>query len=165
MSKSKDIGLTIEQVLQYARVASGLTRDVDVANWLGLGKSALNNWRTRGTIPYKTLIPILLEKGISLDWFFASGKHLRVPETLLTHHLGKDLEERSIAYKGEPIQLSKVAETLQYIQAIFARHGVEANEANMQLFLTVYESLSIEPELRAVTLERMAATLEAHSES
>ncbi|RUO38747.1 hypothetical protein CWE13_03680 [Aliidiomarina shirensis] len=159
MSKSKDIGLTIEQVLEYAGVASGLKRDAEIASWLGLGKSALNNWRTRGTVPYKTLIPILLEKEISLDWFFAPGRSLKVPQALLQHHLRKELGEAAAAYHGDNLQLNKVLEALQYIQAIFARHDLQTSEDNMQLFLSVYESLSAEPELRSVTLERMAETL------
>lgn len=161
MSKSKDIGLTIEQVLESAAVASGLKRDAEIANWLGLGKSALNNWRTRGTVPYKTLLPILLEKEISLDWFFAPGKCLKAPEALLQHHVRKELAEGSAAYKSENLPLTRVLETLQYLQAIFSRHGLHATEENMQLFLSVYESLSSEPELRSVTLERMAETLKA----
>ena len=64
----------------------GITTDTDLARTLGMSRTALNNRKKVGSIPFDAVLKLCMEKGISLDEIFGSsgdGKPLSPAEAEL----------------------------------------------------------------------------------
>lgn len=183
MSNSNSIDLTLEVILQRLAMITGGATDAEIVQHLGLSKSAINNWRSRGTVPYKTLMLHLVAAGYSLDWFFAPHRPLKVPAAALTPEAQELLAEQATSYEvadqknGQPVasrqskrelEQEDSAELLltamQHIQAVLSRYGVQANRYELRLLLRVYERLEVNENLRTLTIEDMVATMASASE-
>ena len=186
MSNSNSIDLTLEVILQRLALITGGATDAAIVQHLGLSKSAINNWRSRGTVPYKTLMLHLVEAGYSLDWFFAPNRTLKVPTAALTPAAQALLAEQTTDYtvaakegvnhpaqealaqsEKEPLQQDSaelMLAAIQYIQAALFRHGVQASRYELRLLLSVYKRLVAHEELCALTIEDMVATMAGASE-
>ena len=85
--KAQANSISLDHFLQMGRQASGLSDELDVLKWYGLTRSAINNCRQRGHVPYSTLIPALLDKHMSIDWMLKPEGGLRVPEYVVSENL------------------------------------------------------------------------------
>lgn len=55
-------------IIDRLRELFGVKNDGELATQLGLGGSALSNWRTRNAPPYAVCARVAQERGVSLDW-------------------------------------------------------------------------------------------------
>lgn len=58
----------IAGVLERMRIATQSKNDAQLATHLGVARSVVSSWKTRGNIPYAQCGQICEEKGISMDW-------------------------------------------------------------------------------------------------
>lgn len=78
--------------------------DGDLARALGVPRSTVGSWVSRGSIPHNVLISLAIERGISLDWvIFGEGSFMR---------------ERGYAYDPELLRLNvwAIAANPQYVE-------------------------------------------------
>ena len=78
-NESKTAESTLDDYIERLGRISGETKIAGILRWLGVSSSSYANWVRRGTIPYKTIVNALLERNISLNWFFAPYQRLDVP--------------------------------------------------------------------------------------
>ncbi|WP_194757300.1 helix-turn-helix domain-containing protein [Aliidiomarina indica] len=131
---------------------SGKTQDADLVRWLGVSKSSLNNWKSRGTIPFKTLVPVLIEKGVSLDWFFAPDQALRRP----------DIDQQALAeqitrYGGaESKDFVRLPGIIQELTEILQTAGAPVEQRQLNEMIALHRVLEDEPKTRNKVLRVLA---------
>lgn len=64
--------ITFNQMLENIKSAMGFTRDVEVANMLGISPTAFSQQKTRNSIPHSEVIQFCVENGYSLDVFYGA---------------------------------------------------------------------------------------------
>ncbi|RUO31406.1 helix-turn-helix domain-containing protein [Aliidiomarina sanyensis] len=134
MANSKKFSLTLADVLQRAAQASGKSQDADLGRWLGVSKSSMNNWKVRGTIPYKSVVPALVEHRVSLDWFFAPDVAFRRP----TIDYDKIL---AAGPSGIAEKLSDIPSIVEHLTHVLQERGALVNERNLNYLYAVYTAV------------------------
>ena len=72
--------LNVPEIIKRAKLALGLEKDVELANYLGVSRSTLSNWGARNAIDF----PLLLEKMADVDYnwlLLGKGSPVRKPHT------------------------------------------------------------------------------------
>ncbi|WP_165924682.1 helix-turn-helix domain-containing protein [Lysobacter sp. N42] len=117
--------MDLDTVMRRLEIIVGSDKQVDIVRWLGVNLSSINNWKRRGTVPYKAIVEALLARNISLDSFFAPSNSLHAPEALLLHE--------TLSYHGKSVEAEKSDERTRILHASRAssaflkRHGIEEN--------------------------------------
>ena len=57
-----------EKIIERIASLYGATSDIELSKMLGMNQSAVGMWRTRRTVPPKTIRRISEEKGVSIEW-------------------------------------------------------------------------------------------------
>lgn len=152
MANIKKFSLTLDEVLERASQLSGKSQDADLVRWLGVSKSSLNNWKSRGTIPFKTLVPVLLEKGVSLDWFFAPEQALRRPN-IDNEVLAEQIARYGSAGTASFVHLPGI---IQELTEVLQTAGAPVGQRQLNEMLALYRVLEDEPETRTKVLQVLA---------
>jgi len=63
----------VDSILARMREATGSKNDAQLASYLGVTRSVVSAWKTRGTIPYASCGQIHEQEGVSMDWLL-TGK-------------------------------------------------------------------------------------------
>lgn len=58
----------VEAIVDRMKKVIGVTRDKELADYLGGSKSGPAVWKVRGTIPFEECIALAQKHGVSLDW-------------------------------------------------------------------------------------------------
>lgn len=77
--------LAIDVVARLMKLTNS-KKDGDLANALGVPKSNISNWRSRGSIPLDECLEIATEKKISLDWLILGRGDESMPPTVFADH-------------------------------------------------------------------------------
>lgn len=93
----KSVNIDLDQAMERLALLAGSQRPTEIMRWMGLGSSTYTNWKRNNSVPYRTIVCTLLDKGISLDAFFSPKSRLTVPDALL-------LSEQSQAYDESSVQ-------------------------------------------------------------
>lgn len=176
--KAQANSISLDYFLQMGRQASGLSDELDVLKWYGLNRSAINNCRQRGHVPYSTLIPALLDKHMSIDWILMPEGGLRVPEYVVSEHLGAasatnesgtyesganargNAKSSEHGQSGNPQQpRGEFGTAVAYFYALLTRHQAHTSPENLELLWAAYRAFPQASELRTQVLESLAATL------
>ncbi|RUO43861.1 hypothetical protein CWE15_01295 [Aliidiomarina taiwanensis] len=96
-SEIKSVYIDLDQAMERLALLAGTQRPTEIMRWMGLGSSTYTNWKRNNSVPYRTIVCTLLDKGISLDAFFSPKSRLKVPDELV-------LAERSTHYDEESYQ-------------------------------------------------------------
>ncbi|MCL4410300.1 MAG: hypothetical protein M1356_08315 [Gammaproteobacteria bacterium] len=176
--KAQANSISLDHFLQMGRQASGLSDELDVLKWYGLTRSAINNCRQRGHVPYSTLIPALLDKHMSIDWMLKPEGGLRVPEYVVSENLvaasatnerGTYASGANARGKAKPSEQTQQGDSVQssgefgkavaYFYALLTRHHAQTSAENLELLWAAYRAFPQASELRTQVLESLAATL------
>lgn len=122
----KNDPINLDEAMERLGFLAGTDRPTVIMRWMGLGSSTYTNWRRNKSVPYEKIVQVLLEKGISLDAFFAPGELLSAPVPLV-------LKDKASHYPEEQ-KTSIVRATLES-KALLASIGYQENEVVIQ-FLT-----------------------------
>jgi len=76
---TKDEHFLVEGILARMREATGSKNDAQLAAYLGVARSVVSAWKTRGTIPYASCGQIHERESVSMDWLLA-GKSTVLPD-------------------------------------------------------------------------------------
>jgi len=164
-SKEKDhaVVVTFDDFVEKGRQASGLEDTTEILKWFGLSRSAMNNCRQRGHVPFSTLIPALLRQNLSLDWFFRPQGGLGMPIYKGSERATVDALQfaETARYGSDDATISKesVAKVVSYFHALLTRHQAKVSEENIDLMWAVYQSFPVASELRTQVMEALAASL------
>lgn len=157
-SKSKQAESSLAQYMERLGKISGERRIAGILRWMDVSASSYSNWQRRGTIPYKTLVNVLLERNISLDWFFAPFQKLEIP---ILHD--QAVQEGAQTYlqqtDSQEQQSQRLIKAYSECQGILHRFGATASEQHMRLMLDLYFSVGIRVVAREHVLERLAESL------
>ena len=76
-----------ELVLDRLKSVFNVSNDTELASKMGLKRSTLGAWRSRGSIPYAECVNIALSRKISLDWLLTGeGEMLKGQVAPIAHH-------------------------------------------------------------------------------
>ncbi|TRW49388.1 bacteriophage CI repressor [Aliidiomarina halalkaliphila] len=152
MANIKKFSLTLDEVLRRASELSGKSQDADLVRWLGVSKSSLNNWKSRGTIPFKTLVPVLINKGVSLDWFFAPDQALRRPD-ISEGALAEQMTRYGAAESDDFVRLPGIIQELtETLQAA----GAPVQQRQLNEMVALYRVLEDDPQTRTKVIGVLA---------
>lgn len=126
---NKELEIDLDMVVRRLEVIVGSDKQVDIVRWLGVNLSSMNNWKRRGTVPYKAIVEALLAKGISLDSFFAPNNTLKTPEALLLHET-LDYGVQSLE-KQKQNERKRIIQASQASSAFLRVHGIEESELTL----------------------------------
>ncbi|RUO34524.1 hypothetical protein CWE14_00490 [Aliidiomarina soli] len=158
-SKSKVVEPTLDEYMERLSRLSGESKPAAILRWMGVSASSYSNWKRRGTIPYKTLVNVLIERRISLNWFFAPYAKLEVPVIR-----DATLQEGTQTYLQRQ-QLEKGSEREQVIKAysdcraILQRNNAQPSENNMRLMIDLYLAVGERVVQKEMVLEQLAQSL------
>lgn len=136
-SKIKPNEPTLEEYMERLGRISGETKIAGILRWMGVSSSSYSNWSRRGTIPYKTLVNVLLERRISLNWFFSPYQRLLVP-VIENQELREGVQTYLQRSQANEKESEKVIRAYSECQAILQSHGAEICEPHMRLMLDLY---------------------------
>ncbi|MCC5879455.1 MAG: helix-turn-helix domain-containing protein [Idiomarina sp.] len=157
-AKSKDSEVSLEEYMERLGRISGERKVAGILRWMGVSSSSYSNWMRRGTIPYKTLVNILLERGISLNWFFAPYKKLEVPllrDPSIREGAQTYLQQRQANEK----ESERVLKAYSECQALLLSHGAQVSERHMRLMLDIYFKIGERVVHKEQVLDHLAQSL------
>lgn len=158
LSKSKQAESSLAQYMERLGKISGERKIAGILRWMDVSASSYSNWQRRGTIPYKTLVNVLLERNISLDWFFAPFQKLEIP--MLQDQAVEEGAKTYLQQSDSKAQQSqRLIKAYSECQAILNRFGATADEQQMRLMLDLYFSIGARVVAREHVLERLAESL------
>jgi Bacteriophage CI repressor helix-turn-helix domain. len=67
------------EVINRLRQLLGAATDLELAEKMGIGRTAPSNWRNRNSIPYELVAEVAKRERVSLDWLIF-GQALPLPE-------------------------------------------------------------------------------------
>jgi hypothetical protein len=70
--------MDIEGIIERMRLAHGVKNDSQLAQALGLAKSAASNWRSRNSVPVDVCFETACNKGVSMDWLIFGVGEMRL---------------------------------------------------------------------------------------
>lgn len=157
-AKSKHGEASLDEYMERLGRISGEKKNAAILRWMGVSSSSYSNWMRRGTIPYKTLVNILLERGISLNWFFAPYKRLEVP---LLHD--PSVQEGAQTYlqqrQSNEKESERVLKAYSECQALLVSHGAQVSELHMRLLLDMYFKIGERVVHKEQVLDHLAQSL------
>ncbi|MBA3989026.1 helix-turn-helix domain-containing protein [Aliidiomarina maris] len=156
--KSKPAEASLAEYMEKLGRISGEKKTAGILRWMGVSSSSYSNWVRRGTIPYKTLVNVLLERNISLNWFFAPYSRLQVP--VIT---SEQTQEKAQTYRGQLQQAKENSagfmQAYADCESLLQRYGVAQTTANMQILLDMHLRVNEGVVNREDVLEHLAQTL------
>jgi hypothetical protein len=60
--------LSAGAIIDRMHIAAGVSTDIALSAYCGLGKSTAGGWRNRNTVPFEECVKLAQRKGVSLDW-------------------------------------------------------------------------------------------------
>ena len=157
-AKSKHGEASLDEYMERLGRISGEKKTAAILRWMGVSSSSYSNWMRRGTIPYKTLVNILLERGISLNWFFAPYKKLEVPllrDPSVQEGAQTYLQQRQANEK----ESERVLKAYSECQALLHSHGAQVSEPHMRLMLDLYFKIGERVVHKEQVLDHLAQSL------
>ena len=130
--KSKVEMPDLDECMARLRAVSRMPKNSTALAWLGLPAATYGNWKRR-RVNYGALAAKLLERGISLDWFFAPDADLRYPAPDELPQVG----EPDHAYAAMSRD-AKVIKAIALVDAKLAEQNVPTTEANRELMVETY---------------------------
>jgi len=70
--------MDIDGIIERMRLAHGVKNDTQLAQALGLAKSAPSNWRFRNSVPVDMCFETACNKGVSMDWLIFGVGDMRL---------------------------------------------------------------------------------------
>ncbi|MCC5855921.1 MAG: helix-turn-helix domain-containing protein [Idiomarina sp.] len=122
--------MSLASLMERLGKISGERNVAGIMRWMGVSPSSYGNWRRRDTIPYKALVEVLLEKGISLDVFFSPQQPLAIPSELV---LGE-----AQSYGKTDAAKADAIEATQQVTAFMARHKVEKTDGLVRFLVDLW---------------------------
>lgn len=120
----------LETCMERLRAISGEAKNVGALRWLGLTATTYANWKRRGQINYGALTKGLLERGISVDWFFAPNADLRYPGPDELPRVAEQAENYSSNQRTQ-----RVLRALEVIDPVLDEHELPASEGNRAILV------------------------------
>lgn len=164
--KASANSISLDYFLEIGRQASGLNDELEILKWYGLNRSAINNCRQRGHVPFSTLIPALLGKQMSIDWMLQPEGGLQVPDYVVAQSVvaesgryNSGTDTQSECSQVRQTSTNEFGAATSYFYALLTRHQAKASAENLQLLWSVYRVFPNASELRTQVLEALAATL------
>jgi phage repressor protein C with HTH and peptisase S24 domain len=68
-----------QEIIERMKTVLGFTKDDELANYLGKGKSTVAGWRARSSIPITEAIQIAQQHNVSLDWLILNRGPIAAP--------------------------------------------------------------------------------------
>lgn len=136
LAEIKEEEYSLDELMERLKVLTGEERPAAILRWLDVSASSWANWRRRGTIPYKALVPALLSKGYSLDWFFAPYQRLKIPAIE-----GSEIKEGVKQYAQkyhESLSSEEILTAVRQVNTILEYYSVIPTEQNQKLMLDIY---------------------------
>ncbi|MCH8502504.1 MAG: hypothetical protein LAT77_11420 [Aliidiomarina sp.] len=155
--------VSLDDFVDKGRQASGLDDTIEILKWFGFSRSTINNCRQRGHVPLTTLVPALLGRNLSLDWFFRPQGGLGIP----VYRDNGNTDENALQFAetarygvGQSAHdRESLAKVVSYFHALLARHQALASEEHIDLMWAVYQAFPVASELRTQVMEALAASL------
>lgn len=122
--------LDLDLVMERLSLLANDKRPTVIMRWMGIGESTYTNWYRNGSVPYAVIVKTLLEKGISLDAFFAPEQRLAVPDQLI-------LAEQARAYSGADWQAGIIRATLE-AKKLLARANIPEQELYIKFIVDIW---------------------------
>lgn len=82
----------VGKIIQRMKEALDISTDAELAAALGVGSTAVSNWRKRNSIPYDDCMNLAMEHSVSLDWMIL-GRGVPRPKF---SKIDKDIAELAI---------------------------------------------------------------------
>lgn len=157
-SNSKANETSLDEYMERLGRVSGETKTAGILRWLGVSSSSYSNWVRRGTIPYKTIVNALLERNISLNWFFAPYQRLEVPALR-----DEAVQEGARTYlqqtQANMRESQRVIQAYSHCQALLQSHGASCNDDNMKLMLDLYFKVGTRVATQEQVIDYLAKSL------
>ena len=132
----KDEAPELRAVLDRVKEAEGARFDVEVAEPLGVTRGRLEQWKVRGTFPWREIQAYADRRGLSLEWLI----HGRGPR-----EVGLMVAEESGGYMpgGQEIDTELFMAVTHEVQALLKEAGLPVdNEKAAYLIAYVYNDLA-----------------------
>ncbi|HLV48344.1 MAG TPA: hypothetical protein VKY35_04710 [Aliidiomarina sp.] len=126
----KSLEIDLDLVMKRLALLANSERPTEIMRWMGVGSSTYTNWKRNGSVPYRTIVCVLLEKGISLDAFFAPEERLAVPDELI-------LAEQSRTYNEADWQGTVIRATLD-AKKLLARAKLPEKEIYIKFLVDIW---------------------------
>lgn len=157
-NESKAAESTLDDYMERLGRVSGETKIAGILRWLGVSSSSYANWVRRGTIPYKTIVNALLERNISLNWFFAPYRRLDVP-ALRDESVQEGAQTYLQQQESNQRESERVLKAYSQCQAMLQSYGADTGDTNMKLMLDVYFKLGGRVATQEQVMEYLAQSL------
>lgn len=155
-----------EILARFAHIL-GVTSYQEMADRLGVSKSAVANWHSRGSIPYDDCVREALARGISLDWLLAGRGPKHFQDNPAPPSVDDTEELRSLARLSSLSRVWRVLEVLERTpataQEVVARTGLDPADVRGCLLLLAREKLAMEQDGRWILQEDAVVLLSRDS--
>lgn len=138
--------IDIETVLTRLHTFFGITKDSELSELMGEGRSTISAWRTRGTIPYQQIAELSRKYDLNVYWALYGEEPMHKSELSLDRDYTSvaKYDLKVSAGTGYEILNSQVVDYFKYKTSWLKSKGIQADKA----LLVEVSGDSMEPKLQ-----------------